>query len=158
VAAAVSYLKHEWSHLPLRHAGVTEIATAAHVSRGYLNRLFRDTFGSSDSVALEHLRCSRAEALLTRTDLTIAAIARQCGYADVTHLSHRFSGIHGISPPAYRSLASRSPSVLEQAGVLQLSRLVWERGICLRRLPQRTQGRADRPILRTANRQTVLWR
>jgi AraC family transcriptional regulator len=85
VAAAVSYLQHEWSHLPLRRVGVTEIATAAHVSRGYLNRLFRDTFGSSVSVALEHLRCSRAEALLTRTDLTIAAIARQCGYADVTH-------------------------------------------------------------------------
>jgi AraC family transcriptional regulator len=126
VAAAVSYLQHEWSHLPLRRVGVTEIATAAHVSRGYLNRLFRDTFGSSVSVALEHLRCSRAEALLTRTDLTIAAIARQCGYADVTHFSHRFSGIHGISPSAYRSLASRSPSVLEQAGVLQLSRLIWE--------------------------------
>jgi AraC family transcriptional regulator len=47
VAAAASYLQHEWSHLPLRRVGVTEIATAAHVSRGYLNRLFRNTFGSS---------------------------------------------------------------------------------------------------------------
>jgi transcriptional regulator GlxA family with amidase domain len=73
-----------------------------------------------------NLRCSRAEALLMRTDLTIAAIARQCGYADVTHFSHRFSDIHGISPSADRSLASRSPSVLEHAGVLQLSRLIWE--------------------------------
>jgi AraC family transcriptional regulator len=126
VGAAVSYLRQEWSHLPLRRVGVTEIATAAHVSRGYLNRLFHDTFGSSVSVALEHLRCSRAEALLTRTDLTIAAIARQCGYVDVAHFSHRFSRIHGISPSAYRSPANRSSSVLEQAGVLQLSRLIWE--------------------------------
>jgi AraC family transcriptional regulator len=126
VRAAVSYLKQEWSHLPLRRVGVAEIASAAHVSRGYVNRLFQDTFGISASVALEHLRCSRAEALLTRTDLTIAAVARQCGYADVPHFSHRFSSIHGISPSAYRSLATRSPSVLEQPGVLRLSRLVWE--------------------------------
>jgi AraC-like DNA-binding protein len=125
VGAAVSYLRHEWSHVPLRRVGVTEIATAAHVSRGYLNRLFHDMFGSSVSVALESLRCSRAEAMLTRTDLTIAAVAGQCSYADVAHFSHRFSGIYGISPSAYRDLANRSPSVLEQPGVLQLSRLIW---------------------------------
>lgn len=127
MAAAVSYLKHEWSHLPLRRVGVTEIGTATHVSRGYLNRLFRDTFGSSVSVALEHLRCSRAEALLTRTDLTIAAIARQCGYADVTHLSpiQRHSRHFAVCLPQPRE-PIRSPSVLEQAGVLQLSRLVCE--------------------------------
>jgi AraC family transcriptional regulator len=123
--AAVSYLQREWSHLPLRRIGVAELATAAHVSRGYLNRLFQEAFGSSASVALEHLRCSRAEALVTRTDLTIAAIARQCGYADVAHFSHRFSTIHGLSPSAYRSEASRSSSVLEQPGVLRLSRLIW---------------------------------
>ena len=126
VAAAVAYLQHEWSYLPLRGVGVAEIATSAHVSRGYLNRLFRETFGSTVSMALEHLRCSRAEALLTRTDLPIASIAHLCAYADLSHFSHRFSGTHGMSPSAYRSLGSRSPSVLEQAGVLQLSRLIWE--------------------------------
>ena len=126
VAAAVSYLQHQWSYLPLRRVGVTEIAMSAHVSRGYLNRLFRDTFGSTVSVALEHLLCPRAEALLTRTDLPIASIAHQCGYADLSHFSHRFSGTHGMSPSAYRGLGSRSRSVLEQAGVLQLSRLIWE--------------------------------
>jgi AraC family transcriptional regulator len=126
VRAAVSYLQHEWSHLPLRRVGVAEIATAAHVSRGYVNRLFQDTFGISASAALERLRCSSAESLLTRTDLTIAAVARQCGYADVPHFSHRFSSIHGISPSAYRGLATRSPSVLEHTGVLRLSRLIWD--------------------------------
>jgi AraC-like DNA-binding protein len=125
MCAAVSYLRHEWSHLPLRRVGVAEIATAAHVSRGYVNRLFRAKFGISASAALERLRCSRAESLLTRTDLTIAAIARQCGYADVPHFSHRFSSIHGISASAYRGLANRSPSVLEHPGVLRLSRLIW---------------------------------
>jgi AraC-like DNA-binding protein len=125
--AAVWYLWHEWSQLPLRRISVAELAIAAHVSRGYLNRLFHAAFGSTASVALEHLRCSRAEALITRTDLTIAAIARQCGYADVAHFSHRFSTIHGMSPSAYRSLENRSSSVLEEPGVLRLSQLVWDR-------------------------------
>ena len=57
-------------------------------------------------------------------DLTTEAIARQCGYADVAHFSHRFSTIHGMSQSAYRSLSNRSSFVLEQPGVLQLSRLI----------------------------------
>jgi AraC family transcriptional regulator len=121
----VSHLQREWSQLPLR-VGIAELAAAANVSRGYLNRLFREAFGMTASVALERVRCSQAEALLTRTDLTIAAIARQCGYADSAHFSHRFSNIHGIPPSQYRILGNTSPSVLDQPGVLQLSRLVWD--------------------------------
>jgi AraC-like DNA-binding protein len=49
------------------------------------------------------------------------------GYADVAHFSHRFSTIHGMSPSAYRSLSNRSSSVMEEPGVLRLSRLVWDR-------------------------------
>jgi AraC-like DNA-binding protein len=126
VRVAVSHLQRQWSHLPLPRVGVAELAAAVHVSRGYLNRLFREEFGMSASAALEHLRCSRAEGLLTRTDLTIATIARQCGYADLAHFSHRFSSIHGMPPSRYRSLATRSASVLDQPGVLRLSRLVWD--------------------------------
>jgi len=126
IAAAVAHLRGEWSRMPLRRVGVVELAGAAHVSRGYLNRLFQAGFGVSAAEALMHLRCSRAEALLTRTDLKIAAIARQCGFADVAHFSHRFSRIYGVSPTGYRTAAVRTPSVLDHSGVLQLSRLVWE--------------------------------
>ena len=124
--AAISHLQSEWSHLPLRRVGVAELAETAHVSRGYLNRLFRAEFGVSASAALERLRSSRAESLLTCTDLTIAAIARQSGYADVAHFSHRFSSIYGVPPTAYRAAATRAPSVLDHPGVIRLSRLVWE--------------------------------
>jgi AraC family transcriptional regulator len=125
VLAAISHLRREWARMPLRRIGVQELARAAHVSRGYLNRLFQAGFGVSASVALEHLRCSRAEALLTRTDLKVAAIAHQCGYADVEHFSHRFSFVHSVSPTGYRAAADQAPSVLEQPGVLRLNRLVW---------------------------------
>jgi AraC family transcriptional regulator len=124
--AAISHLQGTWSHPPLRRVGVAELAEVVHVSRGYLNRLFQAEFGVSAAAALERLRSGRAEALLTGTDLTIAAIARQCGYADVGHFSHRFSGIYRVSPTAYRAAMTRAPSVLDHPGVLRLSRLVWQ--------------------------------
>jgi hypothetical protein len=37
------------------------------------------------------------------------------------------STIHGMSPSAYRSLENRSSSVLEEPGVLRMSRLIWDR-------------------------------
>lgn len=100
---------------------VASLAAAASISRGYLNRLFQAEFGLSAAAALEHARCSRAETLLTRTDLTIDTVARQCGFASLSHLSHRFTAIHGMPPSAYPG----SPSVLDHPGVRRLARLLW---------------------------------
>jgi AraC-like DNA-binding protein len=126
LAAAVDHLRREWSQLPLRRLGVSDLASAAHVSRGYLNRLFHAGVGLSANATLEQLRISRAEALLTRTDSSIAAIATACGFADASHLSHRFSAIHDVSPRAYRAAGGQSSSVLDHPGVRLLSHLVWD--------------------------------
>jgi AraC-like DNA-binding protein len=124
--AAVAHLRRTWGRLPLRRIGVDELARAAAVSRGYLHRLFHDAFGRGPAPAMERARCSRVETLLTRTDLTVEAIARQCGFADLSHLSHRFAAIHGLSPTAYRTAAARVPSVLDEPGVRRLVQLIWE--------------------------------
>jgi AraC-like DNA-binding protein len=126
LAAAVDHLRREWSQLPLRRISVGELASACHLSRGYLNRLFSAGVGLSAATALERLRIARAETLLTRTDSSIDAIADACGFADPSHLSHRFGVTHGVSPRAYRSMGTASPSVLDHAGVRRLSHLVWE--------------------------------
>ena len=67
---------------------------------------------------------ARAEALLVRTDLPAQAIAVQCGYADLSHFSHRFTAIHGLPPTAYRRHGGAVPSVLDHAGVRRLDRLL----------------------------------
>jgi AraC family transcriptional regulator len=126
LSAAVDHLRREWSQPPLRRISVGDLASACHLSRGYLNRLFRAGVGLSAATTLERLRIARAEALLTRTDSGIEAIADACGFADPSHLSHRFSVTHGVSPRAYRSARTVSPSVLDHAGVRRLSHLVWE--------------------------------
>jgi AraC family transcriptional regulator len=125
LAGAVAHLQREWTRMPLRRVGVGELAERAHVSRGYLNRLFRTGFGLSAATALERARCSRAESLLLRTDLTVEAIAGQCGFADTSHFSHRFASIHDASPRAYRAAGGASPSVLDDPGVRRLAQLLW---------------------------------
>jgi AraC-like DNA-binding protein len=123
--AAIDHMRRQWSQMPLRRVRVEELAAAAHVSRGYLNRLFRAGFGLSAATALEHARCGRAETLLARTDLTVDAVARQCGFADLYHFSHRFTRIYGMPPSTYRAI-SVAPSVLDHPGVRRLTRALWE--------------------------------
>jgi AraC family transcriptional regulator len=122
LALAVAHLERAWSQVPLRRVGVAELASAASVSRGYFSRLFRAAFGLSPAPALEQARCARAETLLSRTDLPVESIARTCGFADLSHFSHRFTALHGLSPRAYR--ATGHP-VLDHPGVRALSNLVW---------------------------------
>ncbi|WP_051793296.1 AraC family transcriptional regulator [Kibdelosporangium aridum] len=124
IRLAVEYLREHWATMPLRRIAVAELAAAAHVSRGYLNRLFQRAFDLSAATALEHIRCARAETLLARTDLTVDAIAKQCGFADVSHFSHRFTLVHGVSPSLYRP--HPVSSVLDHTGLRELNRLIVE--------------------------------
>ena len=122
----IDHLRHEWGQMPLRRVGVDELASAARVSRSYLNRLFRTEFQVSAAAALEKLRCSRAETLLLRTDMTMGAIARECGFADLFHFSHRFTRRYGMSPSTYRSVGTANESVLDHHGVRRLALAVWD--------------------------------
>jgi AraC-like DNA-binding protein len=126
LSAAVELLRREWSQMPLRRVTVGELASAAHVSRSYLNRLFRAVFGMSAAAALERLRCSRSETLLARTNMTIGSIAHQCGFADLYHFSHRFIRLYGVPPSRFRDEGSAAPSALDHAGVRRLAYAVWE--------------------------------
>ncbi|MGH2658798.1 MAG: helix-turn-helix domain-containing protein [Actinomycetota bacterium] len=63
--------------------------------------MFQAEFGISAAAGLEGLRFSRAETLLTRTDMTISSIAHQCGFADLYHFSHRFARRYGVPPSVF---------------------------------------------------------
>ena len=121
--AAVDHLRTVWGVTPLRRVGVGDLADAAAVSRAQLHRAFRAAVGVGPARALEQLRCSRAETMLLRTDLTLAVVARECGYADVAHFSHRFDATHGVAPGSYR--LSGGGRCLAHPGIRRLERLVW---------------------------------
>ena len=125
LSAAVDFLRAEWEQMPLRRVSVDELAAAASVSRSYLNRLFRDEFGSSPGEVLEALRCTRAETLLSRTTMPIGAIAHQCGFADPYHFAHRFTHRYGISPSAFRALGASLAPALDEPGQRRFAYFVW---------------------------------
>jgi AraC-like DNA-binding protein len=125
LARVVEHLRREWNSLPLRPIGVGELAAVAHVSRSYLARLCVAELGMPTNKLLERLRCSRAESLLTRTDLPIGAIGRQCAFADPFHFSHRFATLYGMSPRAYRSTAGSTRSVLDDPIVRRMASQIW---------------------------------
>jgi AraC-like DNA-binding protein len=124
LSGTIDHLRLFWASDPLPRLGVIELAAAGGLSRGYLNRQLRAHFSLSVGAAVECLRCARAETLLTRTDLTVQAVARLCGYADLSHFSHRFSAVHGVPPSAYRDADTRAPSVLDHTGARRLIRLM----------------------------------
>lgn len=113
-----------WAADPMPRFAVSALAAAGAVSPGYLHRLFRDCFSLSVTQAVESLRTARAETLLTRTDLTAQEVAARCGYADLSHFSHRFRASHGVPPSAYRRGGHDLPSVLDQHGVRRLIALL----------------------------------
>lgn len=107
VERAVRHLRTAWSPPPLARVSVEELASSASVSPVHLNRLFRATCDLSVAAGVEQLRCLYAATLLERTDLSTTQIARQCGFADVSHFSHRFRAVTGGTPTSSRG--SRAP-------------------------------------------------
>jgi AraC-like DNA-binding protein len=122
--ACLAHLRHRWEEPPLSPVSVAELAEVAAVSRAQVYRVFTDELALGPAAVVERLRCSRAETLLVRTDLTLASIARECGFADAAHLAHRFRALHGVPPGRYRA-AVLPTSVLDHPGLRAAAATVW---------------------------------
>jgi AraC-like DNA-binding protein len=59
---------------------------------------------------LSRRRLERAAALLSETDLPVAAIGSTVGMADPAYFSRRFRAIFGLSPRAFRLRHRRDPA------------------------------------------------
>ncbi|WP_307872989.1 AraC family transcriptional regulator [Paractinoplanes ovalisporus] len=91
---------------------VAELATVAAVSRSTLAARFRRVVGQGTLDYLTRWRIELAAARLRRGDDTVAAIAREVGYASESALSNAFKRVTGRSPRAYRN--AFSPSLAAQ--------------------------------------------
>ncbi len=121
-------VRRAWSPpAPTRPLSLTELAAAACISAGYLSRLFRHHYGIGPVAAFELLRLARAATLLTRSNLSVAAVAHDCGFANPYHFSRRFHHVYGQPPGRYRRATTcMEPSEpLAQAGLLTLSGRIW---------------------------------
>lgn len=86
------------AHPPSRAA----LAKLTDLSPSRLSHRFRAAMGESLSGWLERTRLGRAAHLLDATDLPIAAVAAEVGYADPFHFSGRFRRWSGHAPTVWR--------------------------------------------------------
>lgn len=125
VVAAMSAVRSAWSDGVARPVPLDRLAFAAGVSVSTLCRAFQRRFGLGPVAALERLRLARAEPLLWMSNLSLRAIAVQCGFADAYHFSRRFRAVYGVAPSVFRATPPRTapPSPLAAAGLAALEPL-----------------------------------
>lgn len=104
VLPAVEEVRRAWRTRGAGLVPVARLAAACGMSSGHFSRTFRSAVGASPAAALELVRLARAATLLQRTNVGLAEVARECGFADAYHLSHRFVLTYGTPPGRFRTL------------------------------------------------------
>jgi len=79
-----------------------ELAEMCGLSSTSFNRHFRKLLRSTPRDYLLALRVEAARRLLVTTDISLAAIATDCGFTDQSHFTKRFQKVTGITPHHYR--------------------------------------------------------
>jgi AraC-like DNA-binding protein len=82
---------------------VSDLASAAGLSRAHFSREFRRAFGESPHAYLLTRRLERAAALLRATDRSVADICFSVGLQSVGSFTTSFTRSFGVSPTAYRA-------------------------------------------------------
>lgn len=81
-----------------------ELADAVGMSRYYFSRLFKQSTGLTPHQYLIQRRLEKAIQLLANTDLAIADIALQVGFASHSHLTKVFRQHLSVTPKMYRQM------------------------------------------------------
>lgn len=82
--------------------GLDELSREAGVHPMHMTRAFRAHFGCSVGDYALRLRLDRAREMLLRTDLAIASVAVETGFADQSHLTRRMKRALGVTPHVLR--------------------------------------------------------
>lgn len=91
-----------------RQISLGTLAQLACMSEYHLARMFRISFGMPPSAWVAERRIEHARRLLKTTSQPLQQIADACGYADLSHFSHRFRDSVGAPPSRYRSVVAGS--------------------------------------------------
>lgn len=87
---------------------IGEIAESLYLSKSYLQKIYKALFGRSIIEEMIFFRISNAKRLLSKTDMTVTDISRECGYASYNYFVRQFKESEGISPSDYRTLHKKA--------------------------------------------------
>ena len=83
------------------------LETVFHYHPNYVNRVFKDTLGTTIHNYLIARRIEVSKQLLVSTNLTLEEIAQRIGFKTHPHFSQTFRRITGVSPKEYRLVHDR---------------------------------------------------
>jgi AraC family transcriptional regulator len=81
---------------------LTKLAAVINISPTYFASLFKQTLGISPHQYVIQQRVEQAKLMLAKTDLAIADIALQVGFASQSHLNQQFKRLTGMTPKQAR--------------------------------------------------------
>ena len=87
----------------LHDFSMSDLSTVFNYNEKYLGRLFRQKTGTTIKEYCNSAKIKKAKRLLQDSQLTIAAIAAQVGYNNVTYFNRIFKLLTGVSPQTYRN-------------------------------------------------------
>lgn len=80
----------------------TEIAENAGISEIYMRKLFSAAYGLSPKQYITELRMEKSRKLLEENQISVSAVATQCGFSSVYHFCRAFKHHSGLTPTEYR--------------------------------------------------------
>jgi AraC-like DNA-binding protein len=91
-----------------KHISRREAAEVAALSEGAFSRFFRKCTGRTFPIYLNEIRLGRAARLLSETDLRVATVASESGFANLSNFNRRFLAWKSMTPVAFRRKVVRS--------------------------------------------------
>jgi AraC-like DNA-binding protein len=110
VRDAINVIIHEWRP----GISATWVAHKVNVDRSHLSRMFHRDTGMTIKSYIESIRLSHARDLLGMTDMSVAEVAEECGYANTEALTRNFHESQGFSPSDFRKT---NTGVLNNLGI-----------------------------------------
>lgn len=100
---------------PQRDWNVPEICQQMHLSRSYVQHLYKSFFNTNIVSEVQRSRIESAGYLLASTDMTVGSVAQNCGYAGDVHFMRIFKKVTGMTPSEYRQRHRVSPSEIRKS-------------------------------------------
>ena len=92
------------THYSAKSCTVKGVAEALKIDRSYLYRMFKDEIGISIIDYITRRRISKAEIMLSNSDLSIKDVAYSVGFSDQMYFSRVFKKTNGKSPTQFREM------------------------------------------------------